>query len=91
MGVRIPNNEIALEILKEVKVPLIVSSANISNYPSVTHPNNLEVFEKDVDIIVDGGIISGGVPSTIVRINGDIVSILREGKITKEQIEEVIR
>lgn len=90
IGVRIPNSKIALEILREVKMPLIVTSANISNHPSITNPDDLDIFSKSVDVIVDGGIIEKGIPSTIVRIDNDEICILREGKITKKQIENEI-
>ena len=90
IGVRIPDSKIALDILKEVKIPLIVTSANISDHPSITNPSDLDVFDKAVNIIIDGGVIEKGVPSTIVRVEDNKVVILREGKITKEDIKKVI-
>lgn len=90
IGVRIPDSKIALDILKEVKIPLIVTSANISDHPSITNPSDLDVFDKSVDIIIDGGVIEKGVHSTIVRVVDNKVVVLREGKITKEDIEKVI-
>ncbi|MBR3898387.1 MAG: threonylcarbamoyl-AMP synthase [Bacilli bacterium] len=91
IGIRIPDNNIALKILKEVSIPLIVSSANISNRPSGIDPEKIEKdFKYSVDIIIDGGIIEKGIPSTIVRVEDNKIKILREGKITKKQIIETI-
>ncbi len=89
VGIRIPNSIIPLEILKKSKIPLIVSSANLSDYPSITNPKELEkYFKNTVDIIIDGGTIEKGIPSTIVKVDDNKINILREGKITKDAIEK---
>ena len=92
IGIRIPNNSIALKIIKELKIPLIVSSANISGMESGKNPKEIEkFFNKSVDILIDGGIIEKGVPSTIIKVENDKIEILREGKITKKEIENSIK
>lgn len=92
IGIRIPNNSIALKIIKELKIPLIVSSANISGMESGKNPKEIEkFFNKSVDILIDGGIIEKGVPSTIIKVDNDKIEILREGKITKKEIENSIK
>ena len=91
VGVRMPSNKIAHDLIKEAGVPIAAPSANISGKPSGT--NLKDIFEelKDrVDFIIDGGETDIGIESTVVRVIDDEVKILRPGKITKEDIEEVI-
>ena len=92
VGVRIPNHEIALSILKSVDYPLATSSANISG--SVNNSNIEDIIndlENYVDIFIKGNISSNLLASTVVEIKNNEVNILRNGIISKENIEEVIR
>ena len=92
VGVRIPNHKIALSILKSVDYPLATSSANISG--SVNN-SDIEDIINDlanyVDIFIKGNISSNLLASTVVEIKNNEVNILRNGIISKENIEEVIR
>lgn len=86
IGVRIPNNEIALKILEVYPFPLATTSVNISHYKAGTELNDfLETFKDKVDIIVDGGKTTS-TPSTIVQVIDNKITILREGdlKITEK-------
>lgn len=92
VGVRIPNHKIALSILKSVDYPLATSSANISG--SVNNSNIEDIIndlENYVDIFIKGNISSNLLASTVVEIKNNEVNILRNGIISKENIEEVIR
>ena len=92
VGVRIPDHEIALSILKSVDYPLATSSANISG--SVNNSNIEDIIndlENYVDIFIKGNISSNLLASTVVEIKNNEVNILRNGIISKENIEEVIR
>lgn len=89
IGVRIPNNTIALKILKNISFPLTVPSANISNKPSGTEVNDIiDDFKNTVDIIIDGGKSVDSIPSTIVRVEDNKINILRQGKISEDEIKE---
>lgn len=79
IGLRIPNNQIALEIIKELGRPILSASLPgdmVEDYtdPEVMHEN----FRKEVDIIVDGG-IGGTIPSTIVDCTGEEPVLIRQG------------
>ena len=89
IGVRIPNNTIALKILKNISFPLTVPSANISNKPAGTEVNDIiDDFKNTVDIIIDGGKSVDSIPSTIVRVEDNKINILRQGKISEDEIKE---
>lgn len=87
IGIRIPDNKIINEILDKIDFPLIAPSANISDKPSGINVEQIaDDFKDTVDAIIDGGEAKLGLSSTIVKVeNGEII-ILREGKISKEEI-----
>ena len=90
VGVRMPENEIALRLIEYGEVPIAAPSANISGHPSGTELNTIiDEFKENVDCYIDGGKSKIGVASTIVQVIDGVPHILREGSITKEQIEEV--
>ena len=89
IAVRVPNNQCVLEILKKCKL-LVGTSANISGQKSFVEPE--EYFEqfKDIPIFVDGGKIISSGESTIIELVGNEVKVIREGKITKEEILQTL-
>lgn len=91
IGIRMPNNKIAHDLIKYAGVPIAAPSANISGKPSGTNVSDIinELYEK-VDLIIDGGECEIGIESTVVRVINDEVKILRPGKISKEDIEEIV-
>lgn len=87
IGVRIPDNEVTLNIINELSLPIACPSANISGRPSGTVVEDIKSdFKDNVDIYIDCGPSKIGIESTIVKINENSVEILRQGKITKEEI-----
>ena len=86
-----PSGEIAKKLIEYAEVPIAAPSANISGKPSGIDINDImKDFEGKVDCIIDNGISELGVASTIVKVVDNIPYVLREGIITKEQIEEVV-
>lgn len=91
VGVRMPSNKIAHELIKLSNLPIAAPSANISGKPSGTNLQDIfgELADK-VDFIIDGGECKVGVESTVVRVVNNIPVILRPGGITPEMIQEVV-
>ena len=90
VGVRIPDHPVARALLRSTG-PMAVTSANISGQPSPSDAQ--EVFEQlngRIELIIDGGKTSGGVPSTLVDCTSDEIRVLREGPISLEQILSAI-
>ena len=86
IGVRIPDNKIALAILKNFKNPLAVTSANKSGKTSgLEVADFIDVFNNQIDIIIDGGKTPIGVSSTIVKVKEDKIKILRQGNLEIEE------
>ena len=90
VGVRMPSGIIAKQLIEYAGVPIATPSANISGNPSGTNIDDIRNdFEGKVDCIIDSGISELGVASTIVKVIDGVPHVLREGTITKEQIQEV--
>ena len=92
VGVRMPNNKIALELIKCANCPIAAPSANISGRPSGTNLQDIiGELQNKVNYTLDGGESEIGLESTVVRVIDNEVKILRPGKITKEDIEKVVK
>jgi L-threonylcarbamoyladenylate synthase len=90
LGVRMPDHAVALRLLERTG-PLAVTSANRSGEPSaVTAAEALAQLGGRVDVLLDGGHVPGGIPSTVVDCTGDIPRVLREGPVTATDIEAVL-
>lgn len=90
VGIRMPSNKIAHELIKAAKVPIAAPSANISSKPSGTKVEDIiDEFADKVDSIIDGGESLVGLESTVVKVIDNIPTILRPGKITPENIIEI--
>lgn len=91
IGVRIPNNKIVKEIIKKINSPLVLTSVNISGEMPIIDLDDLNSeISNNIRYAIDVGIINKGVESTIVKVTNNKVEILREGKITKKQIEDIL-
>ena len=79
IGLRIPDNKIAMAIVNELGRPILSASLPgeiVEDYtdPEIMHQN----FMNDVDYVIDGG-IGGTIPSTVVDFTGDEPVLVREG------------
>lgn len=90
VAVRMPSNEIAKKLIEYSGVPIAAPSANISGKPSGTLVEDiLQELDGKVEYVIDGGKVDIGLESTVVRVIEDKVHLLRPGKITKEDIEDL--
>ena len=79
IAVRIPANE-QLRSLLLATGPLVTSSANLSGKQVVSKIEQAtKIFGENVSFYVDGGDLSGNAASTIVKLSGDRLSIIRQG------------
>ncbi|MCM8801073.1 MAG: L-threonylcarbamoyladenylate synthase [Candidatus Omnitrophica bacterium] len=91
VGLRMPDDEVALEIIKRANVPIVCPSANLSGNPA---PRDFSQAIKDLDGLVDLAIDTGptrlGIESTVVDLTKKPEVILREAAIKKEDIYQTI-
>lgn len=87
VALRMPDHDLALEVLREVG-PMAVSSANVTGWPaSRTMVEAATQLGAAVLVYLDGGPVSGGLASTIVDCTTDDPVILREGALATEDLE----
>lgn len=91
LTVRMPNHQIALDLIRASGVPIVAPSAN--KYQSISPTTAMHVAEglgDAVDMILDGGACKVGVESTIIDLTGKDVVMLRAGGTAKEDIEDFL-
>ena len=90
IGIRIPNNKTALEIIKRSGVPLTATSANLSwGKDPITAKEAIKQIGKKVDLVLDAGKCKYRKGSTVVKII-DGIEIIREGVIGTRKIMDNI-
>lgn len=81
LAVRLPGHRRLLRLLGELGLALTATSANRSGAPPVTDPDDLEQLLAGRDaLIVDGGVLGGGPPSTLVALGSGGLTVLRRGR-----------
>ncbi len=91
VAVRMPRNEIALELIRCSTRFIAAPSANTSGRPSPTTADHVyRDLEGKIPLILDGGAVGIGIESTIVDFTGEMPTILRPGYITREEIASLI-
>lgn len=89
IGVRIPTNKTALDILEKVNKPLLVTSANISNEPSLLKSKDVyEKFKSMLYSMIDEDAL-GNEASSVISVYEDI-KIYRQGPIDLKTIKKVV-
>lgn len=90
VGIRMPSNVIARELIKAARVPIAAPSANISGRPSPTDVERcIEDLDGKVDLILGGAVCNFGLESTVVDCTVSPCCILRPGGITLEMLQKI--
>ncbi len=90
VGIRMPGNEIALELIRKSNCPIAAPSANKFGRISPTTAAHVRKQLPDVDYILEGGKTTVGIESTIIKLTDFGFQILRNGIITQEELEAII-
>lgn len=86
VGVRIPNLNVARELLR-LTGPLAVTSANLSGQTSPSTAKGVFAqLNGRIPLILDGGVTPGGIPSTVVDCTGEAPVIIREGPVSLDEM-----
>lgn len=91
VGIRIPSNRFALELIRRAKVPVFAPSANRSGEPPAkTAAEVARAIGDDIDLILDGGTTTLKEASTVLRVTDTGWEILRKGSITEDMIRRTL-
>jgi L-threonylcarbamoyladenylate synthase len=91
VGIRMPANPIAQELITEAGVPIAAPSANLFGAISPTTAQHVrEALGDRVAMVLDGGRTTVGIESTVLSLAGAGPVLLRPGMVTQQEIEAVI-
>jgi L-threonylcarbamoyladenylate synthase len=91
LGVRVPNHEGALAIIRAAGGAVATTSANRSGDPSARTAVDAEAqIGPQVDLIIDAGPSPVGTESTVLDLSGPEVAVLRAGAVSFEEIQRVL-
>lgn len=87
IGLRVPLHELTLQIMRLCAGPIVMTSANLSGDPSPKTAEEVIQSIGDVtDIVLDDGPCSLGEASSVIRVDGNNLTILREGAVDKASL-----
>ena len=91
VAIRMPEDNIALSLIREAKTPIAAPSANLFGKTSPTTAQHVvDDLSGKIEMIIDGGKTKVGVESTVLDITVEPIRILRAGGISLEKLKEVI-
>lgn len=91
VGVRMPENEVARELIRRSGCVIAAPSANLSGRPSPTTAQHvIDDLDGRIDAVIQSGPCRIGIESTVIDMTGKIPMILRPGYITKKDFEDAL-
>ncbi len=88
IGIRLSSHPVATALALAIEAPISGTSANISGQPACRNAHEvLESFGMGVDLILDGGETPGEVGSTVLDVTELPLHVLREGVISRRQLQ----
>ena len=92
VGIRMPDHAVAKAIIARAGGILAVTSANRSNEPPTTSARAAaKALAGSVRYVMDAGETASGLPSTVIALNGQTITLLREGAISLSRLHEALR
>lgn len=79
VGIRVPDNEVCLSIVRGLGNPLVNTSATGGDEEPVSSPEAIQKNFPSLDLILDAGLLTSD-PSTVIDLSKDPPVIIREGK-----------
>lgn len=80
IGVRIPDNNIALELVRKLGRPIMSASVNTATGEYIVEPKDLEkIYRNEVDLVIDAG-PKLSEPSTVLDLTEGVPVVIRQGK-----------
>jgi L-threonylcarbamoyladenylate synthase len=91
VAIRIPAHPVTLALINGLGQPIIGTSANISGTPSLLNAEDVRAQLGDsLDMVIEGGPAPSGIASTVVDVTGEVAVLLREGGISRSELEKAV-
>jgi L-threonylcarbamoyladenylate synthase len=90
VALRMPDNPIALELIRQSGCPLAAPSANKFGCLSPTTAEHVRKQLPSLECVLGGGAARVGIESTVISLQEDGFTILRQGVITREDLEKIL-
>jgi len=92
IGIRIPSHPVTKALVDHLKLPITGTSANLSGQGGCKTIDRLSTAIIDkADLVLDAGTLKGGTGSSIVDVSTLPVTLIREGEVTIDQINKVLK
>lgn len=90
LGIRVPAHPIFQSVLRLCRGPIVLTSANVTGQPEPVNAQQVwQSMGDSIDLIIDDGPCRFGQSSTVVRVDGDQCTILREGVIARKTLKRM--
>lgn len=91
VGLRVPNHPVPVALAEALGEPITGTSANCTGEPAFTSYHSLNLrMGSELDYIVNGGDLPLRPASTVVDLTGDLPRILRQGGVSKKDVETTL-
>jgi L-threonylcarbamoyladenylate synthase len=91
IGIRLPDDEDVRSLVRACGGALTATSANLAARPPATTAREVfDYFSAGIDLTIDGGEAQTDRPSTVVDVSGRTTKVIREGIISRKQIEAAL-
>jgi L-threonylcarbamoyladenylate synthase len=92
IGVRLPDDENVRALVRTCGGGLTATSANVSGKPPARTAKEVkDYFPTGIDLIIDGGEVTVTRPSTVVDVTGAEARLIREGALSREELEKILK
>jgi L-threonylcarbamoyladenylate synthase len=92
IGIRLAAHPVARALVEAAATPITGTSANLSGGSGCRQIAELNPrIARQVDLILNGGPLKGGVGSTVVDVSGETLAVIREGEVSKPEILAAVR
>jgi len=91
IGIRIPEHKVAAALVNALENPITGTSANLSSEKGCSHISELHpAVARYASLILDAGLLKGGLGSTVIDVTVTPPVILREGMVSAKKIQQVV-
>ena len=91
IGIRMPDHPVPLSVIRAFGAPVVCPSANLTGRRSpMSAADVLEDLDGVIDLVLDGGPTEDRIASTVLDVTATPARLLREGKITRAELERFL-